>query len=268
QAAQPQASGTGAAEAKVPEATGGGSAARAWVRVYCQGLGDCILVRVKREDADDFKLMIDCGVVLGTDDAGAKMTGVVENILKDTNQKVDVLVITHEHWDHLSGFIQADDSFSKLAVGSVWVAWTEDPDDKLANELRDELGKAEKALAACALSPLGAAASSSTSTRAAFEAAKGKAKVRLCRPTDPPLDIPGTNARIYVLGPPHDPTLIRKINPSTTSPETYGLAMNGDGALSIGMVEALANPPAANGQTAPVQVDKAAPFHQRVTIPL
>ena len=286
-AAQPQASGTGAAEAKVPEATGGGSAARAWVRVYCQGLGDCILVRVKREDADDFKLMIDCGVVLGTDDAGAKMTGVVENILKDTNQKVDVLVITHEHWDHLSGFIQADDSFSKLAVGSVWVAWTEDPDDKLANELRDELGKAEKALAACAaalqaagdgatpgaladiaLSPLGAAASSSTSTRAAFEAAKAKAKVRLCRPTDPPLDIPGTNARIYVLGPPHDPTLIRKINPSTTSPETYGLAMNGDGALSIGIVEALANPPAANGQTAPVQVDKAAPFHQRVTIPL
>ena len=257
------------------------------MRVYSQGLGDCILVRVKREDADDFKLMIDCGVVLGTDDAGAKMTGVVENIVKDTNQKVDVLAITHEHWDHLSGFIQAADSFSKLAVGSVWVAWTEDPDDKLANELRDELGKAEKALAACAaalqaagdgatpgaladiaLTPLGAAASSSTSTRAAFEAAKAKAKVRLCRPTDPPFEIPGTNARIYVLGPPHDPTLIRKINPSTTSPETYGLAMNGDGALSVGMVEALANPPATNGQTAPVQVDTAAPFHQRVTIPL
>ena len=108
------------------------------------GLGDCILVRVKREDADDFKLMIDCGVVLGTEDARAKMTGVVENIVEDTNEKVDVLAITHEHWDHLSGFIKPPNSFSKLAAGSVWVAWTEDPDDKLANELRDELGQGRK----------------------------------------------------------------------------------------------------------------------------
>jgi len=105
---------------------------------------------VKRKDADDFKLLIDCGVVLGTENAGPTMTGVVENIVKDTNEKIDVLAITHEHWDHLPGFIQAADSFAKLAVGSVWVAWTEDPDDKLANELRDELGKAGEKLAACA----------------------------------------------------------------------------------------------------------------------
>ena len=152
---------------------------RVTARVYRQGLGDCILVRVKRPDHDDFKLMIDCGVVLGTPDAAKIMTRVMENLVNDTQEKVDVLAITHEHWDHLSGFTQASDSFSKLGVGAVWVAWTEDPKDDLANQLRKELGAAKQKLAACAnalhavgdgatasalediaLTPLGAAASS------------------------------------------------------------------------------------------------------------
>ena len=79
------------------------------------------------------------------------------NIVKDTKEKpddpkgkIDVLAITHEHWDHLSGFNQAADSFEKLTVDSVWVAWTEDPNDDLAKQLKSELGKAEEALAACA----------------------------------------------------------------------------------------------------------------------
>jgi glyoxylase-like metal-dependent hydrolase (beta-lactamase superfamily II) len=106
---------------------------RASVRVYCQGLGDCILVQVKPKNADDFKLLIDCGVVLGTEDAIRKITEVVENVVHDIDGKIDVLAITHEHWDHLSGFNQAADSFKKLSVGSVWVAWTEDLNDDLAN---------------------------------------------------------------------------------------------------------------------------------------
>jgi len=73
--------------------------ARASVRVYRQGLGDCILVTVKRPNGDDFKLLIDCGVVLGTENAVDAMTRVVENLVHDTDQKVDVIAITHEHWD-------------------------------------------------------------------------------------------------------------------------------------------------------------------------
>jgi glyoxylase-like metal-dependent hydrolase (beta-lactamase superfamily II) len=139
------------------ETTGRGARARASVRVYCQGLGDCILVRVTRQSGGDFKLLIDCGVVLGTDDAIRKITDVVEDVVKDTREKpddprgkIDILAITHEHWDHLSGFNQAADSFENLSVDSVWVAWTEDPNDDLAKQLKSELGKAEEALAACA----------------------------------------------------------------------------------------------------------------------
>jgi hypothetical protein len=276
-------------EATRPQsATGGGvggngagsGATRASVRVYCHGLGDCILVQVKRKSADDFKLLIDCGVVLGTKDEIQKMTNVVENVVHDTDGRIDVLAITHEHWDHLSGFKQAADSFKKLSVGSVWVAWTEDPNDDLAKQLKSELGKAEKALAACAtafhaagdgatrqmladiaLTPFGAAAAD-TSTRAAFDKAKAMAAPqppRKWKPTDAPFEIPDASARIYVLGPPHDPKLIRKINPSTSSPETYGLAADGCAVLPLGVVAALG----LSGDD-----EKGAPFHQRVTIPL
>jgi hypothetical protein len=254
---------------------------RVTVRVYRQGLGDCILVRVKRLGHDDFKLMIDCGVVLGTPDAGKIMARVMESLVSDTQGKVDVLAITHEHWDHLSGFTQAPDAFAKLTVGAVWVAWTEDPKDDLANQLQRELGAAKQKLAACAsalravddgatvealediaLIPLGAAASSSTSTKAAFDKVKARGNVRMCRPSDAPFEIPGANARIYALGPPHDPTLIRRINPSTANPETYGLMMTGKGALPLGVVFALNSRDDAQGQ------DDAAPFHARATIPL
>jgi hypothetical protein len=230
-------------------------------------------VRVKRKNADDFKLLIDCGVVLGTKDAASTMTGVVENIVADTKEKIDVLAITHEHWDHLSGFNQAADSFKKLSVGSVWVAWTEDLTDDLAKQLKSELGKAETALAACAsafhaagggatvdmlsdiaLTPF-LAATGNTSTRAAFDKAKAMAGVRTWLPSDDPFEIPGANARIYVLGPPHDPKLIRKINPSTSRPETYGLAA----VLPPGVVAALGLSD---------DDDSLAPFHLRVTIPL
>lgn len=259
----------------------GGGGARASVRVYCQGLGDCILVRVKRKGADDFKLLIDCGVVLGTEDAIRKMTEVAENVVHDTDGEIDVLAITHEHWDHVSGINQAADSFKKLSVGSVWVAWTEDPNDDLAKQLKSELGKAEKALAACAsafhasgdgtsvdmlsdiaLAPMGAAAAGNSSTRAAFDKAKAMAAPqppRMWKPTDAPFEIPEANARIYVLGPPYDPKLIRKINPSTRSPETYGLTADGCAVLPLGVVAALGLSD---------DDDSLAPFHQRVTIPL
>ena len=66
------------------------------------------------------------------------MTEVVDDIVVTTSGHVDLLLATHEHWDHLSGFIQAAESFRRLRVGEVWLAWTEDPTDALATQLRGE----------------------------------------------------------------------------------------------------------------------------------
>jgi len=117
------------------------------VRMYRQGLGDCFLVRLPRPQGDPFHLMIDCGVIVGTPDAARKMKAVVRDIIATTGGFVDVLVVTHEHWDHVSGFEQAGELFNlghqsrrsdRLSVGEVWLPWTEDPANPLGRQLAKE----------------------------------------------------------------------------------------------------------------------------------
>src|SRR4051794_28176192 len=79
------------------------------VRMYRQGLGDCFLITLPRTTGKPFFIMIDCGVILGTADAVTKMEAVVTDIAQTTHGRIDLLLATHEHWDHLSGFVQATD---------------------------------------------------------------------------------------------------------------------------------------------------------------
>jgi hypothetical protein len=236
---------------------------RAKIRMYRQGLGDCFLISLKRSgNAPDYKILIDCGVVLGTPDPATIMTKVVDDIVAATGGKVDLLLATHEHWDHLSGFIQAAASFARLTVNEVWLAWTEDPADTLAAQLRNERKQAIAALQIAAntlrmtgnrafgadgtanadvvsdmLGFFGAAGSGTTSD--ALDKVKGMATVRYCRPKDQPVDLGDPNAKIYVLGPPQDAKLIRRTLPAKNSPEAYGLALDGSGVLPMDVNEAL-----------------------------
>jgi beta-lactamase superfamily II metal-dependent hydrolase len=240
---------------------------RAKVRMYRQGLGDCFLISLKRsKQGPDYKILIDCGVILGTADPGTMMTKVVEDIVATTGGKIDLLLATHEHWDHLSGFIQAADSFKGLSVGEVWLAWTEDPKDALAAELRGERNAALAALQLAGntmrlageravasddipradivedmLGFFGAAAGGTTADALA-KVKTMAATVRYCRPADPPVELGDPAARVFVLGPPPDAKLIRRTLPSTSSPETYGLALDGSGVMPADVQTALADP--------------------------
>jgi hypothetical protein len=72
--------------------------------------------------------------------------------------RLDLLVATHEHWDHISGFGQAADIFldpTKLKIDRLWMAWTENPDDDLANQLRQRFDKRKKAVAMVGAIPEG-----------------------------------------------------------------------------------------------------------------
>jgi beta-lactamase superfamily II metal-dependent hydrolase len=165
------------------------------------------------------------------------MKMVVNSIVESTRGHLDLLVITHEHWDHLSGFIQAKDLFSKLKIDKVWFAWTEDPNDELAGKLRSERQALRLALtSACARMRLGGSeesvldglmeffgAAGQGTTGEALNIVKGFSQdVRYCRPADAPVALEGIDARVYVLGPPHDEGLIKRFNPSKSRPETYG----------------------------------------------
>lgn len=105
--------------------------------MYRQGLGDCFLLSFWQGDDQDnaSHVLIDCGT-LGSKATGIKMEDVVADIAESTKHKLALLVATHEHQDHLSGFNSQRSIFEKIGVANSWVAWTENPDDKLAQKLK------------------------------------------------------------------------------------------------------------------------------------
>jgi hypothetical protein len=209
--------------------------------MYRQGLGDCFLVTIPRKNGKPFYAVIDCGVILGTKEPGRIMTNVVEHIIQTTGGHVDLVAATHEHWDHISGFGQAKEVWtdkSRLTIGEVWLSWAEDRNNALAQKLRGERQALKIALQAAAsrmhlagdttaaedvinlLSFFGAAGT----TADALEVVKGLSEnLRYCTPQNDPIQIPDTDVKVYVLGPPPNEKLIKKYNPSKREPETYGM---------------------------------------------
>lgn len=247
---------------------------RAKVRMYRHGLGDCLLVRLPCAARPDgwFNVMIDCGLLLGTPGAAATMAAVVKDAAQATGGRLDVLAVTHEHWDHVSGFIQAKAAFQEgfHEIAAVWAAWTEDQSDPRVQALKDGRSKALAALQASGLrlralgaddaasevegllsffgigaDPDGAPlAAAGNSTADALRTALGMGKtLRYCNPADPPFQAEGADWRIYVLGPPHDAGLLSKSDPSKKTPETYPLAAAAEAqAAALGAGDGAANP--------------------------
>jgi hypothetical protein len=215
---------------------------RARIRMYKQGLGDCFLITLPKTDGSQYHILIDCGVILGTPDVQQIMTRVVENIVETTNGKVDLLLATHEHWDHLSGFLQAKDSFKKLKVEQVWLGWTENLDDSEAKKLHEArhstLNLLHKGVGSLHLAGEDDAAAQigglldffgvvgRATTKDALEAVRKMVDVpRYCKPQDDPITLADTEVRLYILGPPTDEAMLRKTDDSKRNPETYNLAL-------------------------------------------
>src|SRR6516162_2668138 len=121
------------------------------VRMYRQGLGDCFLLTFN-PGGDEKHILIDCGT-LGATTTGIKLPDVIADIDKTTNGHLHLVVATHQHQDHLSGFPKIADQFSpgkNKQIDHVWMAWTEDPNDQLAKQLgkaRDDMAIAVKSAA-------------------------------------------------------------------------------------------------------------------------
>ena len=113
------------------------------VRMYRVGTGDFFLLQFKKAGKITFNLMIDCGCI---NSGKADFVDKVEDLSTTTNGVIDLLIVTHEHADHINGFEKASDIFdSKINVKKVWFAWTE-ADETFANEFRKEHTKIKMAL--------------------------------------------------------------------------------------------------------------------------
>ena len=235
------------------------------VRMYRTGLGDCFLLAFPKiptpaDLRNVFYLLVDCGVYFRTPEPNnaTRIQTIVRHIGAATGGVLDLLVITHEHWDHVSAFhaSQAQSIFEQIELRKLWMAWTENMDNPLAKDLHEGRKASRAALTnaldrmqglksqglaaatgACALvgnlldffggpvqgagAELGAAAlgaKKSVQTEEAMLWIKetyGKGKAQFLQPGDGPLPLEGVDgARVYVLGPPEDPDLIKRYNPS------------------------------------------------------
>ena len=113
------------------------------IRMYRGGTGDFFILQFKKGNTVSFKMMIDCGCIEGSK---AHFLPRVQNLKDFTGGKIDLLVVTHEHADHINGFQLVKDLFKEIEIKKVWFAWTEDDGDPFANDLRKNHSELDMAL--------------------------------------------------------------------------------------------------------------------------
>jgi len=153
---------------------------RVVVRMYRGVLGDCFLLTVWQGGTAKVA-MIDCGVLQNVrpgpemidrlprpvvdfvgEDVLAKVEGTkdaVRSIEADivaylAGRNLDLLVITHDHYDHVAGFTLPDDENvfmqSSFGIDQLWLSWVEDPADTQARSLAARFAKSKEAVALAA----------------------------------------------------------------------------------------------------------------------
>ena len=92
------------------------------VRMYNVGFGDCLLLRLPTSDGER-RMLVDCGY---HSQGKGKFTDqeLVKQIKKDlAGQPLNVVIATHRHQDHISGFGETQ-LWQDIAVDEVWLPFT------------------------------------------------------------------------------------------------------------------------------------------------
>jgi hypothetical protein len=97
--------------------------------MYRTGFGDCFLLTFGGT-ANLRHVLIDFGAhmhgEIGT------MDEIMEDIELVTGMNLALIVATHAHRDHISGFARFADRFAQFQIGEIWMPWTDNPRDKAA----------------------------------------------------------------------------------------------------------------------------------------
>ena len=104
------------------------------IRAFDVEVGDCFYVRIPKARVinggeDDFHMLIDCG----TKGKGTFTSAAIKNLARDLpdsltpgKKRLDLLVVTHEHEDHIKGF--DPDDFEDILIEHIWLSAVMNPD--------------------------------------------------------------------------------------------------------------------------------------------
>jgi beta-lactamase superfamily II metal-dependent hydrolase len=230
------------------------------VRMYNGGFGDTFLLTFLDKDKKPCYMLIDCGVHHQDERGRARMQLIAKDIAKVTGNRLHVVAVTHEHTDHLYGFMYGEEIFKKIKIDELWLPWTEDPNNETAKKLKELYGKKIAALQAVMArlkairSPLVASFESILAFDSPPQAAlgiKGNSDIlQFLRarsdktpersedyrtPGENPIELPNVKGvKIYVLGPPMDIKLIKElVDPKEMYSGFYGAKPESDFAAAV-----------------------------------
>lgn len=103
--------------------------------MYRIGFGDFFLLSVPTNSGESH-VLIDCGV--HAKDLGS-MREAVTQMKQDCGGKLALVIMTHRHADHISGFGSCSDIFSEIEVERVWMPWFEDRGNENAAKFQANL---------------------------------------------------------------------------------------------------------------------------------
>src|SRR5262245_60327001 len=96
------------------------------IRMYNVGFGDSFLVRMPTEEGER-RVLVDCGF---HSQGKGKFSDaeLVQQIKADLNgEPLDIIIATHRHQDHISGFGEID-LWAGVPVNEVWLPFTANPE--------------------------------------------------------------------------------------------------------------------------------------------
>src|SRR5947207_8527652 len=129
---------TRARRSRSPVAAGasGVSADGIRIRMYRVGFGDFFLLTVPTKSGGAQHILIDCGVHAGNI---GSMADCVADLIKVTDRKLALVIVTHYHADHLSGFATQFAEFAQFEVGAVWITNRLDPEDQQSMAFKEQV---------------------------------------------------------------------------------------------------------------------------------
>ena len=203
------------------------TAASATVRMYNVGFGDCFLLIIPDGEAVR-RILIDCGThpsSTGPRSASDAAKQLLADLSEDgAKPRIDVIVATHRHRDHVSGFSDQK-LWGKVEVGEVWLPWTEDPKNPAAVRLLNRMSRVALALetarglmqAAPALTLASALIDNSLTNEKPMltlhEGFAGTPRRRFLSVGSDVADAPLGSVRVHVLAPSTDEKVIRNLEP-------------------------------------------------------